>query len=553
MGERGNREGRLSFCSIHKWIAVILVLVAGTLTARASTITVPVGGNIQSAINAAQYGDTIVLQAGAIYTANLVLPLKSGTGEIVIQSSRLSELPDGVRVSPAQSALFPKSQSVIPAEPVVKTVAGAHHYRFAGLEFSTANASVVIYDIIRFGGGRDVQTSLDQVPHHLVVDRCYIHGFDIQDTQRGVTLNSSESTISNSYISEIHTDGIEAQAVGAWNGPGPFHIINNYLEAAGENIMMGGSDSASVELMPGNIEILRNYLFKPLSWKVGDPSYAGKHWTVKNLLELKAARNAVIDGNVLENIWTDAQDGKAILFTVRNQECTAPWSTVANIRFTNNTLKNAEGALNMLGMDNEVTASFGKCNPASSSVRGTGLYISNNLFYNINGPFMQLNGFYNVTLDHNTSFQKYNTYTLYGEQSLGYISTNNLTIENPWGIFGDGGYIGTAALTQYTPSYVFSKNLMVSASSSANPAGNFYPSAVSNVGFVDFAGGNYALSPSSPYHNAGTDGKDVGVDFVQLNAAQAGVATAPTPTPTPSSSPTPTPQSSPTPTPTPNS
>src|SRR5205085_275392 len=208
-------------------------------------------------------------------------------------------------------------------------------------------------------------------------------------------------------------------------------------------------------------------------------------------------------------------------------------------------------------MDNEVTASFGKCNPASSSVRGAGLYISNNLFYNINGPFMQLNGFYNVTLDHNTSFHKYNTYTLYGEQSLGYISINNLTIENPWGIFGDGGYIGTAALTQYTPSYVFSKNLMVSASSSANPAGNFYPSAVSNVGFVDFAGGNYALSPSSPYHNAGTDGEDVGVDFVQLNAAQAGVATAPTPTPTPtptpSSSPTPTPQSSPTPTPTPNS
>ncbi|HKN84130.1 MAG TPA: hypothetical protein VJW17_11865, partial [Pyrinomonadaceae bacterium] len=430
MGERGSREGRLSFCSIHKWIAVILVLVAGTLTARASTITVPAGGNIQSAINAAQYGDTIVLQAGAIYTANLVLPLKSGTGEIVIQSSRLSELPDGVRVSPAQSALFPKLQSVIPAEPVVKTVAGAHHYRFAGLEFSTANASVVIYDIIRFGGGRDVQTSLDQVPHHLVVDRCYIHGFDIQDTQRGVTLNSSESTISNSYISEIHTDGIEAQAVGAWNGPGPFHIINNYLEAAGENIMMGGSDSASVDLMPGNIEILRNYLFKPLSWKVGDPSYAGKHWTVKNLLELKAARNAVIDGNVLENIWTDAQDGKAILFTVRNQECTAPWSTVANVRFTNNTLKNAEGALNMLGMDNEVTAAFGKCNPASTSVRGAGLYISNNLFYNVNGPFMQLNGFYIVTLDHNTSFQKYNTYTLYGEQSLGYISTNNLTIEN---------------------------------------------------------------------------------------------------------------------------
>jgi uncharacterized protein (TIGR03437 family) len=182
-------------------------------------------------------------------------------------------------------------------------------------------------------------------------------------------------------------------------------------------------------------------------------------------------------------------------------------------------------------------------------VRGTGLNISNNVFYNIRGTFLQLNGFYNVTVDHNTSFQGGNTYTLYGEQSLGYVSTNNLTIENPYGIYGDGGYLGTTGLTHYTPSFVFSKNLMVDAAASANPAGNFYPTAVSDVGFVDYAGGNYALSSSSAYHNAGTDGKDIGVDFVKLTAAQGGVALAPGPTPTPT--PTPAPTSSPTPTPAP--
>lgn len=553
MSEGGSSHARqLSFFVIEKWITITLVLFAAAWSANAATITVPVGGSVQSAINAAQYGDTIVVQAGAVYTGSLVLPLKSGTGEIVIQSSRLSELPEGVRVNPSQSALFAKFQSVTPAEPVVKTVAGAHHYRFQGIEFSSANASVIIYDIIRLGDSKYNQTTLSQVPHHFVIDRCYIHGFDTQDTQRGVTFNSSESTVSNSYISEIHTQGIEAQAVGAWNGPGPFHIINNYLEAAGENIMIGGSDSASVDLMPGNVEILRNYLFKPLRWKVGDPSYTGYHWTVKNILELKAVVNAVVDGNVLENNWVDAQDGMAVLFTVRNQECTAPWSTVQNVTYTNNTLKNAPGALNLLGMDNEVTAAFGKCNPASTSVRGTGLNISNNVFYNIRGTFLQLNGFYNVTVDHNTSFQGGNTYTLYGEQSLGYVSTNNLTIENPYGIYGDGGYLGTAGLTQYTPSFVFSKNLMVDAASSANPAGNFYPAAVSDVGFVDYAGGNYALSSSSAYHNAGTDGKDIGVDFVKLSAAQGGAFTpGPTPTPTPTPTSSPTPASSPTPTPAP--
>lgn len=555
MSEGGSREGRLSFFAIHKWIAIAGILLAGVWTTNAATITVPVGGSVQSAINSAQYGDTIIVQAGAVYTVNLVLPVKSGTGEIVIQSSRLSELPEGVRVNPSQSDLFAKFQSVVPAEPVVRTAAGSHHYRFQGIEFSTANASVVIYDIVRFGGDRSSQTTLSAVPHHLVIDRCYIHGFPTQDSQRGVSMNSAETTVSNSYISEIHTVGIEAQAIGAWNGPGPLHIINNYLEGAGENIMIGGSDSASPDLMPANIRIIRNHLFKPLSWKVGDPSYAGRHWTVKNILELKAARNVVIDGNVLENIWVDAQDGSAVLFTVRNQECNAPWSTVENVTYTNNTLRNVEGtALNLLGMDNEVTAAFGKCNPASTSGRGTGAFISNNLFTNIKGAFLQLNGFYNVTLDHNTSFQNSNTYTLFGETSLNHVSKNNLTIENPYGIFGDGGYLGTDGLTHYTPSFVFAKNLMVGAAANYNPAGNFYPSQVSDVGFIDFAGGNYGLSASSPYKNAGTDGKDIGVDFAQLNAALGGTSTpgpTPTPTPTPSSTPTPTPTPSPTPTPTP--
>src|SRR6266542_699278 len=541
MAQRCNTERPFSCISFHKCILMALTLFIATLKANASTITVAPDGNLQSAINAAQYGDTIILEAGASYMGSFVLPLKSGTGEIVIQSSRVSELPEGVRVNPSQSALLARIQSATPAEPVVKTVAGAHHYRFAGIEFSTSNASVVVYDLIRFGESRYTQTTLSSVPHHLIIDRCYIHGFDTQDVQRGVSLNSAESTVSNSYISKIHGVGYDTQAIAGWNGPGPYHIINNYLEGAGENILFGGADPGIINLVPSDIEIRRNYVYKPLSWKVGHPTYAGTHWTIKNLLELKNARNVIIDGNVFENCWTDGQTGIPILFTVRNQEGTAPWSILENIKFTNNIVKGAEGALNLLGSDNE-----------QPSQRSTGAVIANNLFTDIRGPFLTLNGFYNATLDHNTSFQANNTYTLYGEQSLSYVSTNNLTIENPWGIYGDGGYLGTAGLTKYTPSFVFNKNLMVGAAATSNPAGNFYPTQVSEVGFTDFAGGNYALSPSSPYHNAATDSKDIGVDFVQLNAAQGGTAPTPTPTPTPTPNPTATPTPTPTPTATPS-
>ena len=119
MAECSHKYARFSFLSIHNWVTSAVILILATLSANAATITVPAGGNVQSAINAAQYGDTIILEAGAVYTGSITLPLKSGTGEIVIQSSRLSELPDGIRVNPSQSALFAKLQSSTPAEPVV--------------------------------------------------------------------------------------------------------------------------------------------------------------------------------------------------------------------------------------------------------------------------------------------------------------------------------------------------------------------------------------------------------------------------------------------------
>ena len=484
------------------------------------TLTVGPKDSLQAALNAAQYGDTIVLQAGAVYTGGFVLPLKNGTGEIVIQSSRSSELPNGVRVSPAQSALFAKLQTT-DVEPVLKTAAGAHHYRLVGLEFSTSTPGTKIYDLVRLGEGRQGQTTLATVPHHLVIDRCYIHGFNTQDVQRGISLNSAETTISNSYISEIHGVGYDTQAVAGWNGPGPFHIINNYLEAAGENIMFGGADPASPEFIPSNIEIRLNYVFKPLSWKVAHPTYAGKHWTVKNLLELKNARNVAIDGNVFENNWADGQTGIAILFTVRNQDCNAPYSTIQNVTFTNNTVKNAQGGgLNFLGKDNEAEVSYGKCpRNMAGSVRGSGAVIGNNLFVGITGHWLTLNGFYNVSISRNTHLQSGNLMTLYGQPSLGFSYTNNLTIDHDYGIFGDGGLIGTAALEKWTPGYVFRGNRIASPYGSY-PAGNSYPA---------------SLTLPSDWRSPISG---VGADIDALLVAQSGKS-APQPNPSPKPTPTP--------------
>jgi len=49
------------------------------------------------------------------------------------------------------------------------------------------------------------------------------------------------------------------------------------------------------------------------------------------------------------------------------------------------------------------------------------------------------------------------------------------------------------------------------------PTDNFLPLQLNLVGFVNLEGGDYRLSPASPYKKAGTDGKDIGCDFSALN------------------------------------
>ena len=308
---------------------------------------------------------------------------------------------------------------------MIRTAAGAHHYRFIGVEISSATAALT-YDLVRFG--ESTQTAAE-VPHDIVIDRSWIHGFDTQDVQRGVSLNGSEITVSNSYISEIHGRGYDTQAICGWNGPGPFHIINNYLEAAGREHSVWRR--RSVDQQPGALQHRdpAQLSVQAAALENERPVLCGDSLEVKNLLEIKMGRNIIIDGNVMENSWGDAQIGYAVLFTVRNQDGKAPWATIENVSFTNNTVKNSEQGFQLLGSDN-----------LNISQRASGLQIANNLFTGISNRFLTMTGYYNVTLNHNTHFQGGNIMSLYGEPSTGFVYTDNITNRsvNGYGIFGDG-------------------------------------------------------------------------------------------------------------------
>lgn len=513
------------------------------------TIAVRKGEDFQAALNAAKPGDVLVLEAGAVFTGPFTLPAKPGSEWIIVRSSaresrvapRLRSVPTsglpppGGRVDPSYAPFMP--QLVAAPGPVISAEPGAHHYRFIGIEIRPGRAGSasnrrILRSLWRVFLGQDAaaqdsfsgqtlvllgasETSLERLPQHIIFDRCYLHGDPIGGARRGIAMNSRYTAVIDSYLADFKEVGADSQAIAGWNGPGPFKIANNYLEAAGENVMFGGADPAIANLVPADIEIRGNHFAKPLSWRIGDPGYAGTPWTVKNLFELKNARRVLIDGNLFEYNWPHAQNGFAILFTVRNQDGAAPWSVVEDVSFTNNIVRHVGSGVNILGRDD--------IHPSQQTRR---ISIKNNLFYDVGGIwgrgqlFQLLDGTAQVTIDHNTALQT-DSVVLGGDGGAhsGFVFSNNIAPHNAFGIIGSGFGIGLPTLERYFPGAIVRRNVLIGGVPGQYPPDNFFPAALDDVGFIDRAAEDYRLQASSPYAHAATGGDAVGVDFNVFCAA----------------------------------
>ena len=478
------------------------------MTSPGRTIAVAAGEDFQAALDNAQPGDTITLEAGAVFTGPFRLPRKNGNGWILVRTSAPDgRLPmPGTRVDPSDAPAMPKL--VAASDSVLSTAEGAHHFRFVGVEIMPT-AGVSLTNLVQLGKG---ETAIDRLPHHLVFERCYLHGDPAKGARRGIALNSRYTAVIDSYLSDFKEHGADTQAIAGWNGDGPFVIVNNYLEAAGENVLFGGADPTIRNLVPSDIEIRQNHIAKPLRWKPGEPGYEGTPWQVKNLLELKNARRVRIEGNLLENNWKQAQNGFAILFTVRNQDGRAPWSVVEDVIFEDNVVRHSGGGISMHGRDDN--------HPSQQTRR---ILIRNNLFEDIDGSrwggggtlLQIINGTTDVVFERNTAFQSGSIIVTEGAPQVRFVYRLNLTPHNEYGITGAGTGTGGATFDRFLPRAVVEKNVIVGGSASHYPRGNFFPRSLDDVGFVDLARGDYRLAEKSRYRQ-GSDTPGVDRDALQI-------------------------------------
>lgn len=535
---------------------------------------------LQAAVDAAACGDTVELAAGQTFASGkIIFPARHcDDGHwITVRTSTPDNLlpPEGTRMTPCWAGVaslpdrpkFDCPSTGVPstsrlAKIVIAPSNGSifirgDHYRLIGLEVTRPVGGGVVSFFFNVGGGSNV-----------VFDRMWMHGTPHDELTHGVMLSDSHHVaVIDSYLNDFKCIAkvgacSDSQTVSGNNNSivgiaGAYKIVNNFLEAAGENILFGGGSSVDTG---GDFEIRRNHLYKPMSWNPGSSTYAGTRWVVKNHLEMKNATRALVEGNVFENIWGGfSQFGAHVLLTPKNQA--QGWKNLCSIcQVTNITLR-----YNHFITGGQVFQIANGKNSNNAYAKAGGYYsIHDNLAENIayrgcygctnqynmiatglDAPLANLLS--NISMAHNT-FVVGTAVENAPRLNAGFLGVGgpqnkvqpNISITN--NIFA-GGYYGpwstgqtdNCAYNQGSPKakftacwsgWTFAGNVISNGMNIhqiptwPTQTTNF-PANQSAIGYVNLGtglGGDYRLSSASGFRSESTDGTDPGADMTTLNS-----------------------------------
>jgi hypothetical protein len=468
-------------------------------------VRVPAGTSLQAAINAAQPGDELLLAPGATYTSEFVLPIKGANTAWIVIRTEVSEAAlgaPGTRMTPSRARSLNLARIVTNTnQAAISTALGANHYRLTGVEI-TATGTQDVYALVDFGKNDGSQT-LATMAHNLVLDRSYVHGLGHLHLRRCVSLNSATAAVVDSWLGECHSNQGDSQAISGINGPGPFLIQNSMLEGGHMAFMFGGGDPSITGLVPSDITIRGNHLYRPAAWK--------GVWGTKTIAETKNARRVLIEGNVIENVWADGQVGFALLFKSTNQDGGCTWCTTSDVTFRYNRVRNVAALFNIAAMPDR---------PALPAARFT---IHDNLADAVNvrpflGPGITLQVLGDVAdlvFVHNTTIAPTgNSATMFdGRPNTRLVMHSNVFTNGQYGIFGSGKGIGLPMLQFYAPKAIFERNVIVGADCGVYPPTTSCPTKLTDVGFTKLLAGDYRMSAESGYRRRGFDGRDIGADI----------------------------------------
>ena len=366
------------------------------------------------------------------------------------------------------------------------------------------------------------------------------------------------------------------------NSPGPTIITNNRL--GGQEIVVFKDEWLNNTILSNtnNLTLQRNTIVQEPYLQPYQANYSGSAWVGRNMVEFKFGRYTLVDGNIVGPGNGGVAPGDCILFEnfFANQNAGAP-STVniqdgSDTEVSNNTCINTPGDFEVSG-DSSLVA----INPTNTRRR---TWVHNNLFNQTNGysfapdptarnpdgrgAFISL--VESTIFDHNTYYETGGASATGGPSWQFHLSGGNLIANNIFNYNADQAYtpfliygnsesstmdpanntLGSALLA-YLNETTWANNVSLCQWSNSNPASyaeissatcvtdaSAYPGTVfwptgstlaNRVAAIHWyvPGTDFHLNYQSPYisggSNRGSDGKDIGVDYNALNAAQGAV------------------------------
>jgi len=391
------------------------------------------------------------------------------------------------------------------------------------------------------------------------------------------------STASNGNTdSQCFGGGVGVIANSGW---GVYKFVNNDCEGGSEGLILGGDAGPSLTPqgctfgvnchldVPTDIEVRQNYFFAPLQWNGNNDSINSTGWpNRKNGLELKTGARIFLEGNVFENCWYNSQPYCYVIdFAPKNQVMsvggrgTCPSCLVEDFTARYNYGYNYPGPQIAV----YTTDIVGGCTACSTLARRGSIH-DNLVGDKLNRGSLSVTGFdcteivasagpiTDISFRHNTcvnSFRSAYFIGASGKNQLDHIVIqDNLMSLGQYGALPGTGNgcdkpglrlfaILTKCINGGSNTWVFDHNanfnwdtqnsgsvLGLGFPKDGKGEGNLFYSGSIAVGFTaygdsdsGFEPAHYALAPSSPLHNAASDGRDIGADIEGLAKVIEGV------------------------------
>lgn len=524
-------------------------------------------------------GDVVIkLTAGTRYTGNFIFPVRSGRTYVysskVLDGTLMASYPPsqyaiggtqtrGSRIShPLSYAVAgggsPLAQMATSAYiPAVSFAVGAKGgYRFEGVEIMQTEAVTTVIEsgLVNTGGPDDTYvTSFANVPENINFGHFLIHGRDSQQIRRGVLQNGFGVGFRDGSVYGIHRSGTESAGIAGWNTPGKAAHINCLISGGAQDVLYGGAGPVVPGLIGRNFTSRWNHFWKDpakFTWVTGGtaPNYG---W--KNHYEHKNHTHILLEDCAFEHLTSDGQNGSNILFQCLNDNNIDP----AMQRITDITMRNlyVYGGGPLLALIGLIGYSLGG-EPIIIPELPTARVLMEQVYAeqiagvleesrNASGGFpaghiIQLSNVVTDTMIRHITAEGRDAGVIFTGQYTGGLKVVRPTIKDSLigrGHYGslfdtEGNGQGSAALafdtdTPTIQNNVFYGNQVEGGDNAANyPTGNFYPAAAASVGFSSYAQYNPgALSTGSAYHNAATDGTDIGCNKSAIDSMKAAVRT----------------------------